>query len=46
MVNTKYYFLGLKSLIGVRSPALPLACSFLALGALLREAGFNFEQSV
>ena len=45
MINSKYFFSGLKSLIGLRSPALPLSCSFIALGALLRDAGFNFQQS-
>ena len=45
MINLKYFFLGLKSLAGMRSPALPLACSFIALGALLKDAGFNFQQS-
>ena len=45
MINSKYFFQGLKSLIGLRSPALPLGCSFIALGALLKDAGFNFQQS-
>ena len=39
------FFKGLKSLIGYRSPAIPLAACFIALGALLRDAGFNLQQS-
>ena len=39
------FFKGLKSLIGNRSPAIPLAACFIALGALLRDAGFNLQQS-
>ena len=39
------FFKGLKSLAGYRSPAIPLAACFIALGALLRDAGFNLQQS-
>ena len=41
MINSKIFFKGLKSLIGVRSPAIPLAACFVALGALLKDAGLN-----
>ena len=45
MINSKIFFKGLKSLIGTRSPAIPLAACFVALGALLKDAGFNLQQS-
>tara|TARA_B100000965_G_scaffold320829_1_gene281982 strand:+ start:844 stop:1548 length:705 start_codon:yes stop_codon:yes gene_type:complete len=45
MINSKIFFLGLKSLKGTRSPAIPLAACFIALGALLKDAGFNIQQS-
>ena len=45
MINSKIFFKGLKSLIGARSPAIPLAACFVALGALLKDAGLNIQQS-
>ena len=45
MINSQAFFSGLKSLKGARSPALPLAACFVALGALLKDAGFNIQQS-
>ena len=45
MINRKYFYQGLKSLISARSPAIALACSFIALGALMHNAGFNLQQS-
>ena len=45
MINFKIFLKGLKSLIGVRSPAIPLATCFIALGALLKDAGLNIQQS-
>ena len=45
MINSQAFFTGLKSLKGTRSPALPLATCFVALGALLKDAGFNIQQS-
>ena len=45
MINSQAFFKGLKSLKGARSPALPLAACFIALGALLKDAGFNIQQS-
>jgi len=45
MINSKIFFKGLKSLIGARSPAIPLAACFIALGALLKDAGLNIHQS-
>ncbi len=45
MINSKVFLIGLKSLKGSRSPAIPLAACFIALGALLKDAGFNLHQS-
>ena len=45
MINSKVFFQGLKSLKGSKSPAIPLAACFIALGALLKDAGFNLQQS-
>ena len=45
MINSTVFFKGLKSLRGSRSPAIPLAACFIALGALLKDAGFNLKQS-
>ena len=46
MINSQAFFTGLKSLKGSRSPAIPLAACFIALGALFKDAGFNIQQSV
>jgi len=46
MINTKIFLKGLKANIGVRSPAIPLAACFIALGALLKDAGLNLQQSI
>ena len=46
MINSKVFLKGLKSLQGFKSPAIPLAACFVALGALLKDAGFNLQQSV
>jgi len=40
MINQKVFFQGLKSLKGSRSPAIPLAACFVALGALLKRRRF------
>ena len=46
MINRKFFYLGLRSLAGTSSPALALAASFIALGAIFKHSGFNLEQSV
>ena len=46
MINCKYFLKGLKSLVSLRSPAIALACSFVALGALMHNAGFSLQLSV
>ena len=46
MVNSKYFFRGFKSLKSFDSQALALGASFIAIGALLKNIGFNLEQSI
>ena len=45
MINLKYFFKGFKLIKGMDSPALALGASFLAIGALLKDIGFNVQQS-
>ena len=45
MINSAYFFLGFKSVRSFDSPAIALACSFIAIGALLKNIGFNLQQS-
>ena len=44
MINLKVFLKGLQSLKGSRSPAIPLAACFIALGALLKDAGLIFNK--
>ena len=46
MINQKVFLKGFKSNLGSRSPTISLAACFIALGALLKDAGFNLKQSV
>ena len=46
MINSKYFFQGFKLIKGLDSPALALGASFIAIGALLKNIGFNLEQSI
>ena len=46
MINSKYFFKGFKSIKGLDSPALALGASFIAIGALLKNIGFNLEQRI
>jgi len=46
MINSKYFFRGLACLKSLDSPALALGASFIAIGALLKNIGFNLEQSI
>jgi predicted branched-subunit amino acid permease len=46
VVNSKYFFQGFKSVKGLDSPAFALGASFIAIGALLKNIGFNLEQSI
>ena len=46
MINTKYFIKGFTSVKGVGSPALALGCSFIAIGAMLNNLGFNIQESI
>ncbi len=46
MINSKYFFEGLFSIKGLNSPALALAASFIAIGALLKNVGFSLQESI
>ena len=46
MINTKYFYKGFKSIKGVGSPAIALAASFVAIGALLKSLGFTVQESI
>ena len=45
MIDKKYFFKGFKSIKGVGSPAIALGASFIAIGALLKNIGFNILQN-
>ena len=45
MIRSGFYLKGLLSVRSADSPAIALGCSFLAIGALLKNIGFNFQQS-
>ena len=46
MVNIKYFFKGFISIKGADSPAIALAASFIAIGALFKNIGFNITESI
>ena len=46
MINSKYFLKGFTSIKGMNSPALALGCSFIAIGAMLKNLGFNIYESI
>ena len=46
MINSKYFLKGYKSIKGIDSPAFALGCCFVAIGALLKNLGFNIQESI
>ena len=46
MVNIKYLFKGFISIKGADSPAIALAASFIAIGALFKSIGLNIQESI
>ena len=46
MIDLKYILKGFSSIRGVRSPAIALGASFIAIGALLKNIGFTIQESV
>jgi len=46
MINIKYFLKGFFCIKGADSPAIALAASFIAIGALFKNIGLNFQESV
>ena len=46
MIDLIYFLKGFSSIRGVRSPAIALGASFIAIGALLKNIGFTIQESV
>ena len=46
MINIKYIFKGFFCIKGVDSPAIALAASFIAIGALFKNIGLNIQESI
>ena len=46
MINSKYFFKGFKSIQRIDSPAIALGSCFIAIGALLKNIGFNIQESI
>ena len=46
MINKDFFFKGYKSIVAHDSPAIALGCCFIAIGALLKNLGFNFQETV
>ena len=46
MINKYFFFKGFKSILSYDSPAIALGCCFIAIGALLKNLGFNIQESV
>ena len=46
MINREFFFKGYKSILAHDSPAIALGCCFIAIGALLKNLGFNFQESI
>jgi predicted branched-subunit amino acid permease len=46
MIKKEFFFRGFRSILKYDSPAIALACCFVAIGALLKNIGFNIQESV
>ena len=46
MIKKEFFLKGYKSILKADSPAIALACCFVAIGALLKNVGFNIQESV
>ena len=46
MVKKELFFRGYKSILKPDSPAIALGCCFIAIGALLKNIGFNIQESI
>ena len=46
MIKKELFFRGYKSILKSDSPAIALGCCFVAIGALLKNIGFNIQESI
>ena len=46
MINKIFFFKGFRSILSHDSPAIALGCCFVAIGALLKNLGFNIQESI
>ena len=46
MIDKEFFFKGYKSILKADSPAIALGCCFIAIGALLKNIGFNIQESI
>ena len=46
MIKKELFFRGYKSILKPDSPAIALGCCFIAIGALLKNIGFNLQESI
>ena len=46
MINKEFFLKGYKSILKHDSPAIALGCCFIAIGALLKNIGFNIQESI
>jgi len=46
MIYKKFFFKGFRSILSHDSPAIALGCCFIAIGALLKNLGFNIQESI
>ena len=46
MIKKELFFRGYKSILKPDSPAIALGCCFIAIGALLKNIGFNIQESI
>ena len=46
MIKKEFFFKGFKSILKPDSPAIALACCFVAIGALFKNLGFTIQESV
>ena len=46
MIKKELFFRGYKSILKPDSPAIALGCCFVAIGALLKNIGFNIQESI
>ena len=46
MIDKKFFFKGFRSISSHDSPAIALGCCFIAIGALLKNLGFNIQESI